>query len=74
MAQVVFNEEWVVESRLIDRTGLTPRQIKSYRCGSWIEGVHFKRLSTSGITVAPDTRRCLIWYNYPRINQTIQDA
>ncbi|WP_110924791.1 excisionase family protein [Klebsiella pneumoniae] len=44
MAQVVFNEEWIVESRLTERTGLTQRQIKSYRLGSWIEGVHFKRL------------------------------
>lgn len=42
MAQVVFNEEWIVESRLTERTGLTQRQIKSYRLGSWIEGVHFK--------------------------------
>ncbi|MDF2779883.1 MAG: putative excisionase, partial [Enterobacteriaceae bacterium] len=31
MAQVIFNEEWVVEERLTARTGLDNRQIEKYR-------------------------------------------
>jgi hypothetical protein len=43
MSQVIFNEEWVVEARLSEKTGLSEGQIKSYRLQLWIEGVHFKR-------------------------------
>ncbi|EIY5372274.1 excisionase family protein [Klebsiella variicola] len=71
MAQVVFNEEWIVESRLTERTGLAQRQIKSYRLGSWIEGVHFKRLPQ---TEGACKERAVIWYNLPKINQLVQDA
>lgn len=42
MAQIIFNEEWMVEKALMARTGLGARQIESYRQGAWIEGVHFK--------------------------------
>ena len=70
MAQVIFNEEWVVEERLTARTGLDNRQIEKYRQGCWIEGVHFKRVSPSG----EKTLRGITWYNYPKINQMIQDA
>lgn len=45
MAQIIFNEEWMVEKALMARTGLGARQIESYRQGAWIEGVHFKRVS-----------------------------
>lgn len=71
MAQVIFNEEWVVESRLVERTGLTPRQIKSYRAGAWVEGVHFKRLPQSA---EASKDRAVVWYNFPKINQLVQDA
>ena len=74
MAQVVFNEEWVVEARLTDRTGLTKRQIKSSRYGAWIEGVHFKKRTAAGEPVGPNVRRCIIWYNLPLINQLVKDA
>lgn len=40
MAQIIFNEEWMVEKALMARTGLGARQIESYRQGAWIEGVH----------------------------------
>ena len=61
MAQIVFNEEWVVEARLSERTGLSERQIKALRSGPWIEGVHFKRQAMNG----GETKRGLLWYNYP---------
>ena len=71
MAQVIFNEEWIVEARLSERTGLTERQIKSYRLGSWVEGVHFKRLPQFE---GASKDRAVIWYNFPKINQLVQDA
>lgn len=71
MSQVIFNEEWVVESRLIEKTGLTEGQIKNYRLKLWIEGIHFKRLTALGQT---DNSKGLLWYNYPKINQLVQDA
>lgn len=71
MAQLIFNEEWIVETRLSERTGLTERQIKSYRLNLWIEGVHFKRLTARGET---DNSKGVLWYNYPKINQLVQEA
>lgn len=70
MAQVIFNEEWLVEDGLRAKTGLDDRQIEKYRQSSWIEGVHFKRVSPSG----KKTKRGITWYNLPKINQFIQDA
>lgn len=70
MPQVIFNEEWVVEDRLKAKTGLSDRQIEKYRQGCWIEGVHFKRVTSTGQRAV----RGITWYNYPRINQLIQDA
>ncbi|ASG88444.1 excisionase family protein [Salmonella enterica] len=70
MPQVVFNEEWMVEGKLAEKTGLSERQIKEMRTGIFIEGVHFKRLSMNG----KETRRGLTWYNYPRINQLVQES
>ena len=69
MPQIIFTEEWIVEARLMERTGLSERQIKALRSGPWIEGVHFKRQSMSG----GETKRGLLWYNYPRINQLVQE-
>lgn len=69
MPQIIFTEEWIVEARLMERTGLTERQIKALRSGSWIEGVHFKRQAMNG----GETKRGLLWYNYPRINQLVQE-
>jgi len=71
MAQVIFNEEWVVAERLAAKTGLSERQIKSYRLNLWVEGVHFKHLTALGET---DKSTGLLWYNYPRINQLVQEA
>ncbi|HBL7130369.1 TPA: excisionase family protein [Serratia marcescens] len=70
MPQVIFNEEWVVEDRLKAKTGLSDRQIEKYRQGCWIEGVHFKRVASSGQRAV----RGVTWYNYPEINKMIQDA
>nr|WP_198921716.1 excisionase family protein [Enterobacter asburiae] len=50
-------------------TGLTERQIKALRSGPWLEGVHFKRQAMNG----GETKRGLLWYNYPRINQLVQE-
>ncbi|OAT17913.1 phage excisionase [Buttiauxella gaviniae ATCC 51604] len=71
MAQVVFNEEWVVEARLADRTGLSCGQIKSYRHKGWIEGIHFKRVTADGDATSA---KGLLWYNFPRINLFIAEA
>ncbi|WP_204526558.1 excisionase family protein, partial [Citrobacter cronae] len=54
-----------------EKTGLSERQIKSYRLNLWIEGVHFKHLTALGET---DNSKGLLWYNYPKINQLVQDA
>lgn len=70
MPSVVFNEEWMVEEKLRDKTGLNDRQIEKFRQECWIEGVHFKRVSPSGVK----TVRGITWYNYPKINQYIEDA
>ncbi|HCB1146874.1 TPA: excisionase family protein [Klebsiella pneumoniae] len=70
MAQIIFNEEWMVEKALMARTGLGARQIESYRQGAWIEGVHFKRVSPSG----EKNLRGTTWYNYPEINKFIRDS
>lgn len=48
MSQLIFSEEWMVEARLTEKTGLSERQIKSYRLNLWIEGVHFKHLTALG--------------------------
>ncbi|EMN5860843.1 excisionase family protein [Pluralibacter gergoviae] len=48
MSQVHFNVEWVVEQGLTTLTGLGPRQIENYRLECWVEGVHFKRISSKG--------------------------
>lgn len=69
MAQVIFNEEWMVEYGLMLRTGLGARQIEAYRQNCWVEGFHFKRVSPLG---KPDSKRGIIWYNYPKINQFIK--
>ncbi|WP_115904081.1 excisionase family protein, partial [Escherichia coli] len=71
MAQVIFNEEWMVEYGLMLRTGLGARQIEAYRQNCWVEGFHFKRVSPLG---KPDSKRGIIWYNYPKINQFIKDS
>ncbi|MBB3323629.1 hypothetical protein GV764_02350 [Atlantibacter hermannii] len=70
MAQVIFNEEWVVELKLAEKTGLSNRQIKEHRHGTWVEGVHFKKVTMTG----KETKRGIIWYNYPRINQLVQES
>lgn len=56
---------------ITEKTGLSERQIKSYRLNLWIEGVHFKHLTALGET---DNSKGLLWYNYPKINQLVQDA
>lgn len=71
MSQLIFNEEWIVAEKLIEKTGLSDRQIKAYRLGCWIEGIHFKRVPA---TPGAEVKRGLTWYNYPRINQYIQEA
>ncbi len=69
MSQVIFNEEWVVATKLAARTGLSERQIKELRLRTWVEGVHFKRQAMNG----GETQRGLLWYNLPLINQLVQD-
>lgn len=71
MTQVIFNEEWIVEARLTEKTGLSERQVKNYRLNLWIEGVHFKHLTAQGETGCSNG---LLWYNLPKINQLVQEA
>lgn len=70
MIQVVFNEEWVVDEKLTERTGLSERQIKAYRLSRWIEGIHFKRVPLATEKAAGG----LLWYNLPLINEFIRDS
>ncbi|HDI3034267.1 excisionase family protein [Cronobacter turicensis] len=69
MPQIIFNKEWVVASELTALTGLNERQIKALRHGVWVEGVHFKRQAMNG----GETKRGLLWYNFPLINQLVQE-
>ncbi|MDK9606633.1 excisionase family protein [Lelliottia wanjuensis] len=71
MAQLIFNEEWIVAEKLTEKTGLDARQMKAYRSNSWVEGVHFKRVPAKP---GGEIKRALIWYNYPQINRFIQEA
>ena len=69
MADIIFIKEWVVEAELTALTGLNGRQIKALRLGPWNEGVHFKRQAMNG----GETRRGLLWYNHPLINQLVKE-
>jgi len=71
MTQIQLNIEWVVEKGLINLTGLSDRQIESYRQNCWVEGIHFKRVSPKG---NEGSKRGTTWYNYPKINKYIQDS
>lgn len=71
MAQVIFDAEWMVEEGLTDKTGLDDRQIKAYRLGCWVEGIHYKRVPA---VPGGESKRALLWYNYPLINKFIQEA
>lgn len=42
MADITREDEWVMEKGLVAKMYMTPRQIKSYREGRWVEGIHFK--------------------------------
>lgn len=69
MSQVIYDSEWVVSAGLVDKTGLSERQIKALRSGVWVEGVHFKRQAMNG----GETQRGLLWYNLPLINKLIKE-
>lgn len=72
MPNIVFNEEWVVEAKLCEKTGLSKRQVSGYRNNRWIEGIHFKRvIQTQG---DDNSSRATVWYNYPQINHFVQEA
>ena len=43
MADITQEDEWVMEKGIVAKMYMTPRQIKSYREGRWIEGVHYKK-------------------------------
>jgi len=42
MADITQEDEWVMEKGIVAKMYMTPRQIKSYREGRWIEGIHYK--------------------------------
>ncbi len=69
MAQIIFDEEWMVAGKLTEKTGLDDRQIKAYRHGCWIEGVQRVPAVPGG-----ESKRALVWYNFPLINRFIQEA
>lgn len=71
MSQVIYDSEWGVASKLKEKTGLTDRQIKSYRQTAWVEGVHFKRIPLDG---SSSEERGLVWYNIPNINRFVKEA
>lgn len=71
MTQIQLKVEWVVEQGLTALTGLRKKQIENYRQECWVEGVHFKRVSSKGNTAS---KRGTTWYNYPKINKFIQDS
>ena len=41
MADITQEDEWVMEKGIVAKMYMTPRQIKSYREGRWIEGIHY---------------------------------
>lgn len=40
MANITQDDEWMMEAGIIARMYMTPRQIKAYRSGRWVEGIH----------------------------------
>ena len=69
MAQVIFNEEWMVEYGLMLRTGLGARQIEAYRQNCWVEGFHFKRVSPLGKPDKSVYQRLMICLNYQQVSR-----
>ena len=71
MANITQDDEWVMEAGIIARMYMTHRQVKAYREGRWLEGVHFKKHP-------PDPNasegRVTILYNYTKINKLVGDA
>lgn len=71
MADITQEDEWVMEKGIAAKMYMTPRQIKSYREGRWIEGVHYKKHS-------PDPEasegRVTLLYNYTRINRLVGET
>ena len=53
MANITQDDEWMMEAGIVARMYMTPRQIRAYRSGRWVEGIHYKKhspnpLSTEG--------------------------
>lgn len=71
MADITQEDEWVMEKGIVAKMYMTPRQIKSYREGRWIEGVHYKKHSPD-----PETSegRVTLLYNYTRINRLVGET
>ncbi|WP_234262296.1 excisionase family protein [Klebsiella aerogenes] len=71
MAENSNDDKWIKERKLIEETGMTKREVKSYREGRWIEGKHFRHYSPN-----PEVRgrTSTIWYNYTKINRLVGEA
>ncbi|MCE5367011.1 excisionase family protein [Klebsiella oxytoca] len=71
MANITQDDEWVMERGIIAKMYMTPRQIKSYREGRWIEGIHYKKHSPNP---SASEGRATLLYNYTRINRLVGDT
>ena len=69
MADITQEDEWVMEKGIVAKMYMTPRQIKSYREGRWIEGIHYKKPPPK----ASEGRATLL-YNYTRINRLVGET
>jgi hypothetical protein len=70
MADITQEDEWVMEKGIVAKMYMTPRQIKSYREGRWIEGFIIRS--------TPDPKasegRVTLLYNYTRINRLVGET
>lgn len=71
MAQVIFNEEWMVEAKLIEKQDSPAGRLKATALTPRVNGVHFKYVTADGRT---ESEKGLARYNYPKINHFIKDA
>ena len=71
MADIAQEDEWVMEKGIVAKMYMTPRQIKSYREGRWVEGVHYKKHSPNPQATEG---RAILLYNYTKINRLVGDT
>ena len=71
MANITQDDEWMMEAGIVARMYMTPRQIRAYRSGRWVEGIHYKKHSPNPLSTEG---RATLLYNYTKINKLVGDT